>query len=453
MRSRHFPFLSLAVVILAGPWTLAFSETVVFENVNVIPMDRERILRNHTVLVRDERIAEMGPASSLRVPSDAQKIDASGKYLMPGFAEMHGHLPRPDTPPEIIDRVLFLFVANGVTTVRGMLGHPSHLDLRREIEEGKRFGPTLYLAGPGFGGPDLTPEMAQQRVREQKAAGYDLLKVQERLTPETYDAMAATARDVGIPFGGHVPNDVGLLRALEAGQSSIDHLDNYLEALEADNSPLRKADPRTRAQQLPLHIDEDKIPELVKATRNAKAAVVPTMALWETFNSDQSADSMAKREELKHAPREWVDQWIERKSSRNVNAEAGRRVIAVRKKLLKALSDAGVPIVFGTDAPQVFSVPGFSIHREMPIMLSAGMTPYQVLVSGTRNVGEYFSSSEFGTVEVGKRADLILLERNPLENITNMARRAGVMLRGKWIPESEIQAKLAEFARASATHD
>ena len=150
---------------------------------------------------------------------------------------------------------------------------------------------------------------------------------------------------------------------------------------------------------------------------------------------------------------EWVDQWIERKSSRNLNVEAGRRVIAVRKKVLKALSDAGVPIVFGTDAPQIFSVPGFSIHREMPIMLAAGMRPYQVLASGTRNVGEYFSSSEFGTVEVGKRADLILLEANPLENIANMARRAGVMLRGKWIPESEIQAKLAEFARTSSPHD
>ena len=213
---HHLPFLSLAVVLLAGPWTVGCSQTVVFENENVIPMDRERILRNHTVLVRDERIAEMGPESSVRVPDDAQKIDGSGKYLIPGFAEMHGHLPGPDTPPELIDRVLFLFVANGVTTARGMLGHPSHLDLRREIEEGKRFGPTLYLAGPAFGGPDLTPEMARQRVREQKAAGYDLLKVQERLKPATYEAMAAAARDVGIPFGGHVPNDVGLLRALEA---------------------------------------------------------------------------------------------------------------------------------------------------------------------------------------------------------------------------------------------
>ena len=125
--------------------------------------------------------------------------------------------------------------------------------------------------------------------------------------------------------------------------------------------------------------------------------------------------------------------------------EAGKRVIEIRRTVLKELQDAGVRIVFGTDAPQLFSVPGFSIHREMRIMASAGMTPYEILLAGTRNVAEYFSSDEFGRVAVGQRADLILLEANPLVDVSNMRRRAGVMVRGRWMPEAEIQARLAKL--------
>jgi imidazolonepropionase-like amidohydrolase len=246
-----------------------------------------------------------------------------------------------------------------------------------------------------------------------------------------------------------VPDDVGLIRALEAGQKSIDHLDGYLEALEADDSPLRQADPKIWRRDLGLHLDERKIPALAEATRKAGAWVVPTMALWETFYSTESAEAMAQREELKYVPRPWVDAWVKQKTAMlaNLNAEAGRRVIEVRKKVLKALRDRGVRIVFGTDSPQVFSVPGFSTHREIPILLAAGMTPYEVLASGTRNVAEYFGTlAETGTVEKGKRADLILLEANPLADPTNLSRRAGVMAAGRWIPEAEIQKRLQMIA-------
>ncbi len=434
------------VFVLAG---VAGAQVVVFENVNVLPMDRERVLERQTVIVRDGRIAEIGPAAQLRAPEGALRVDGREKYLMPGFAEMHGHLPGPDTPREVVETVLFLYVANGVTTVRGMLGHPSHLELRREVNEGKLLGPRLYVAGPAFAGPKLTPEEARQRVREQKQAGYDHLKVQEGLRPETYEAMAAEAKSLGIPFAGHVPDDVGLLRALEAGQKSIDHLDGYLEALEADDSPLRQADPKIRRRDLGLHLDERKIPALAEATRKAGAWVVPTMALWETFFSTESAEAMAQREELKYVPRQWVDAWVKQKTAMlaNLNAEAGRRVIEVRKKVLKALRDRGARIVFGTDSPQVFSVPGFSTYREIPILLAAGMTPYEVLASGTRNVAEYFGTlAETGTVEKGKRGDLILLEANPLADPANLARRAGVMVGGRWIPEAEIQKRLEMLA-------
>ncbi|MCS6951690.1 MAG: amidohydrolase family protein [Bryobacterales bacterium] len=434
------------VTVLA--W-VASAQVVVFENVNVIPMDRERILAARTVLVRDGRIAEIGPANRVRAPEGAVRVDGRGKYLMPGFAEMHGHLPGPDVPREVVEDVMFLYVANGVTTVRGMLGNPIHLQLRREVAEGKLLGPRLYVAGPAFAGAKLTPEEARQRVREQKEAGYDLLKVLEGLRPETYEAMAAEAKAVGIPFAGHVPDEVGLLRCLEVGQKSIDHLDGYLEALEADDSPLRNADPKIRRRDLGLYLDERKIPALAEATRKAGAWVVPTMALWETFNSTESPEAMAQRAELQFVPRQWVEGWVKQKTTllANLNPEAGRRVIEVRKKVLKALRDAGVRIAFGTDSPQVFSVPGFSTHREIPILREAGLTPYEILVSGTRHVAEYFGTlAETGTVERGKRADLILLEANPLADPANLARRAGVMVAGRWIPETEIQKRLAAMA-------
>ncbi|MCY4594000.1 MAG: amidohydrolase family protein [Bryobacterales bacterium] len=441
--------IGYTAVVLALGCQGAPEGTVCFEDVSVLPMDSERVLAGQTVIVSEGRIASMGPASELNAPRGSLVVDGQGKFLLPGFTEMHGHLPRPDTAPEEVDRILYLFLSNGVTTVRGMLGNPFHLELRQQIESGERLGPTLYAAGPAFRGtPDLTVEEARNRVREQKNAGFDLLKILEGLSVDVYAAIADEANEVGLPFGGHVPNAVGLHEALAAGQGSIDHLDNYLEALEPEDSPIREADPSTRSRELGLHVDERKIPDLAAVTKTAGASVVPTMALWETFNSDRAVEEFARLDELKYLPRETVESWIESQTNRlqRLNPASGKRVIEIRKSVLKALRDAGVRIVFGTDAPQVFNVPGFSIHREMAIMASAGMTPFEILASGTRNAAEHFGSEGFGQVAVGRRADLILLEANPLDDLANMARRAGVMVRGRWLPEAEIQARLAEFA-------
>lgn len=428
----------------------AAGQTVIFENANVIPMDGERVLERHSVIVRDGRIAQIAPAGRLRAPEGALRVPASGKYLMPGLAEMHGHLPPANSPPALVENVLFLYVANGVTTVRGMLGGAEHLQLRRQIEEGKVLGPRLYVAGPAFSGQSApTIEAARRMVREQKAAGFDHLKIQEGLKREVYDAIVETAKEVGISFAGHVPNDVGLHRALEAGQKSVDHLDNYIDAAEADDSPLRGLDPAERARRLPFYLDERKIAPLAKKTRALGVWMVPTMALWEVFETAEPAESLRQRPELKYMPPQTVDQWVAAKQKRAANADpkAGERVIAFRRKMLRALHEAGAKIALGTDSPQIFSVPGFSIHREMPIMVACGMTPYEVLRSGTRNVAEYFGTlKESGTIEPGKRADLILLEANPLIDVANVARRAGVMVRGRWIPEAEIQQRLSRIA-------
>ncbi len=426
--------------------------TVAFVNVHVLPMDGERVLNGQTVVTSLGLVDEMGPSGEVSAPRGAEIIDGQGLYLMPGFTEMHGHLPGPDTPPEEVDRILYLFLSNGVTTVRGMIGNASHLELRRQIESGERLGPTIYAAGPAFRStPELTVEAARLRVREQEQAGFDLLKILEGLSVEVYDAIADEANKAGIRFGGHVPNAVGLLSALAAGQGSIDHLDNFLQALEADDSPFKNADTATGSRDLGLHADEAKIPAVVAATKLANASVVPTMALWETFNADLPVEHYTSFDELKYMRRETVDRWIESQKGRRerLNSEAGARVIEIRKKVLRALQEEGARIVFGTDAPQVFSVPGFSIHREIEIMAAAGMTPYEIIASGTRNAAEHFGTNEFGQVAVGTRADLLLLEANPFDDASNIARQAGVMVRGRWMPREEIQAELEELAASA----
>jgi imidazolonepropionase-like amidohydrolase len=439
-------------------------QVVAFENVNVIPMDRDRVLARQTVIIRDGRIAEIGPAAKTKVPDEAVRVQAGGKYLIPGLAEMHGHLPSPDSPRELVEHILFLYVANGVTTVRGMAGNPAALEHRAAVASGRLIGPRLYVAGPAFGGGNArSVEIAEKMVREQKAAGYDLLKITEGISPPVYAAIAKAAKEVKIDFAGHVPNEVGVRGVIEARQRSIDHLDNYLEGIEADNSPVRDADARTRARDLPFHVDERKIPELARLTRDRGVWNVGTMALWEIFHDGRTGEDLrAALPEVQYMPRSTVEDWVKRKNALlqpssnifmgfGVGGKTGTRVIELRRKMLRGLRDAGALIALGTDSPQVFSVPGFSIHRELQVMREVGFTPFEILHCGTRRVAEYFGTlSETGTVEQGKRADLILLDANPLQDIANLARRAGVVLAGRWISDAEIRKRLDSLAAAAA---
>ena len=433
------PPASLAASPAPQPASLDDGVTA-FVGVDVLPMDREQILRDHTVVVRQGRIVAVGPRTEVSPPAGARIIDGSGRYLMPGLAEMHGHTPGG----EMEEPVMFLYLANGITTVRGMLGNQSHLDLRRRANSGELLAPTLYLAGPSFsGGTIQSADQADQRVRQQATDGWDLLKVHPGLSREQYDAMATAAHEAGIRFAGHVPADVGLRHAIEMGQETFDHLDGYIEYLDAFEGP----------------VDEGRLEEAVRLTREAGAWVVPTMVLWEVgIIGRGDADEMAAWPEMRYWPREnmpmvteGVEGWTgrQRNAARGAaaNPERARQWAANRNRVLKALADGGAGVLMGTDSPQIFSVPGFSLHREMEAMAQAGMTPWQILVSGTRNVGEYFRGKDtFGTVAVGRRADLLLLNRNPLEDTAHVADRAGVMVRGRWIPEAEIQAGLAELA-------
>lgn len=425
-----------------------------FVDVTVIPMDRERAIPNQTVVVRGDRIVEIGPVGRVRVPRGGVTVDGRGKFLMPGLAEMHAHIPGGVAKNREVERTLYLYVAGGITTVRGMLGQHRHLGLRDRAARGELVSPTIYTSGPSLNGESVpTPEAAARAAREQKEAGYDFLKIHPGIRREAFDTLVATAHRVGIPFAGHVPLDVGLARALEARYATIDHLDGYLEALLPDGAPLGASESAFFGLNLAAYADESKIAGLVAATKRAGVWNVPTEILMENLIVGGSAAELARRPEMRYVAPGTLAKWAETKNGlldgTGADSASARRMIELRRKLLKALHDAGAGLLLGSDAPQMYNVPGFSIHRELEALVAAGLTPYQALETGTRNVAVFFGTlGETGTVERGKRADLVLLEADPMADIRNTTRRAGVMLRGRWMPRAELDAKLAEIRKA-----
>ena len=414
------------IALLALPLA---AQTVVFRDVTVVPMSGISGPAKQNVVVTDGKIVSVSPVKP-KIAEGTTVIDGAGKWLIPGLAEMHGHIPPPNAPADVIENTLFLYVANGITTVRGMLGHPGQLELREKSKRGEIVAPNLYLAGPSFNGNSVnSPEEAIAKVRAQKAEGWDLLKVHPGLTRAEYDAMAKTAKEEGMRFGGHVPEEVGLLHAIEMGQETFDHIDGYAEYLEAEKGPL----------------DSKKLADVVKRSKQAGVWIVPTSALWEVLYGTIPLETLKSYAELKYVPQASVDQWSSAYEARvkQTPREEAKNVIDARVKILEELHEAGVKILMGTDAPQQFSVPGFSLHRELLRMRASNMTPYEILKTGTKNVGEYFAKQDsFGTIEPGKRADLVLLDADPLKDIANVSRIAGVMVRGRWHSRAELDARL-----------
>lgn len=452
IRSRLLAFAAalLPGVFAAGAQAPA-PEVTAFRGVTVIPMDTdaERLLPDHTVVVRGERIAAIGPAASVTIPAGARVIDGAGRYLVPGLAEMHAHVP-PAADARYLEEVLFLYVANGVTTARGMLGEPAHLALRERIRRHEVLGPRLYTSGPSLNNQTATsPEATARLVREQAAAGYDFIKIHPGPSRAAYDAAVAAAAESGIRLAGHVPADVGLLRALEARQATIDHLDGYVESLVP---PAQRGNPGFFASNLADLADRSRIGELVAATVRSGVWNVPTQTLIEHWPAPEpGVDALLARPEMAFVSpqqrRQWADAKRQQQAAPGHDPQRVRNLIALRRQLIKALYDAGAGLLLGSDAPQVFNVPGFSLHREFASMLAAGLTPWQVLRTGTANPARFFGAAqEFGSVQQGLAADLLLLEANPLQAPEALARPLGVMLRGRWLDREMLDARLAQIA-------
>jgi imidazolonepropionase-like amidohydrolase len=428
-------------------WLLAFVD------VSVIPMDRERVLRNHTVVVRDGRITELGPSATVRPPQDAQIIDGAGRYLMPGLSELHAHIPSPQQGEDVIERTLFLYLAGGVTTIRGMLGHPRHLELREQAARSEILSPRIYTSGPSFNGNSApTPDVAIRMVEEQAAAGYDLLKLHPGLSRPVFDAIVEAATRVGIPFAGHVSADVGLDHALASGYASIDHLDGYIEALAGRAGGWNAQESGWFGIGYMGDADLGQIPALATATRDAGVWNVPTQSLMEHLLGPVDPDDMARWPEMRYMPRATVDQWTERtrtlRAAPAATAAQRERYIDARRQLIRALHEAGAGLALGSDAPQMWNVPGFAIHRELRMLVESGLTPFEALATGNRNAAQFLGAGDWGTIATGQWADLVLLRGNPLEDIANAGRIDGVMTQGWWLPREELDRRLEEVAAA-----
>jgi hypothetical protein len=453
MTNSHLFQRVVALLCLATAPLAAQSTPVAFTNVTVLPMDGDRRLAEQTVIVQDGRITAMGPAARTRVPAGATRIDGRGKFLMPGLAEMHAHVPPGSPTQEQLADIMFLYVANGITTIRGMLGAPYQIQLKEQLASGAMLGPRFFPAAPSLNGNSApTPEAGVALVRAAAATGYSLVKIHPGVSRATWDASVAEMKAQGLTFGGHIPADVGLVHAMRSGIATIDHVDGYLEAAVRDSAVYRMSG--SQLGDAIDAVDPAKFRALARMARELNVWNVPTMYLWENFYNDRTAEELAALPEMAYVSQAQVTAWMNQKRGRaladeNQRITPARRVhyLALRREMLKTLADEGAPMLMGTDSPQMFNVPGFALHRELAVARGAGLSTYQVLESGTRNVGRYVRESlrqpgDFGTVAVGQVADLVLLDADPIADLDNLTRRSGVMVRGRWVSAAEITAGL-----------
>lgn len=445
-----------ALLLFAGYFSFAqpadnSQQEIVFTSINVIPMDRERVLENQTVIVKNGRITFIGAGSKAKPSRGAIKVDGKGKYMIPGLAEMHAHVPPIDNI-EPMKEVLTLFLANGVTTIRGMLGHPRHLELRTKINSGEILGPHFYTTGPSFNGQSVkTPERGAEMVREQKAAGYDYLKLHSGLTKETFPVIAATAKEVGIPFAGHVSFGVGVWAAIDAGYSSIDHLDGFVEALTPGIEKMAEQETGPFGAWIAYKADDSGIPKLTKALAAKNIWVVPTQALAESWFSLLPAEEYLNAPEMKYMSPDTRTSWGTAKNNYlnnpNYTRERALGLTTFRRKIILACQRDGVGLLLGSDGPQVFNVPGFSIHHELKYLVDAGLTPYQALQTGTVNVAKYLGKKDEGILAQGNVSDFVVLAGNPLSDIEQTKKIEGVMIGTKWLSQEFIQGELKKLEK------
>ena len=426
------------------------------KNVNIVDVRTGNILEGHQIVIDSGKISSI----SQRV-ANADKysdiIDGKGTYAIPGLAEMHAHIPSPDTPKKRIEETLFLYLSNGITTIRGMLGHPSHLEMRRKALEGKLLSPRIFTSSPSLNGNTVpTPQEARDKVTAYKNEGYDFLKIHPGIPLDAFDELVKTAREVGIPFSGHVPVAVGIKHALESKYASVDHVDGFLEGLVPEEENVNPSENGFFGFAFTNLARTDKIPELVQLAKENEVWIVPTQSLFERWFAPVSSEELLSQPEMKYMPATVLEDWKRRKEATTGNgsgfdSEQYKTFDAIRLQLIKSLQKNGHGMLLGSDAPQLFNVPGFSIHHEITGMLRAGLTPLEILRSGTMNPARFFGKEDqFGEIKVGMDADIVLIQSNPLNDISALKDLKGVMVRGQWLSKADIDRRLNEIAENAA---
>jgi hypothetical protein len=388
-------------------------------SVSVIPMSKDTVLTHQFVLIESGRIKRISSyQDSINTPPSTFLIDGSGKYLMPGLTDLHVHLND--------DNNLLLMIANGVTTARNMTGHPFHLQLREKIENREILGPTLYTASPilesadklwsnSIGLKNITE--ARDTVIALKKKGYDFIKIYHTLTPDLYRRILQVGDSINIQIVGHIPVQVELSETLSLSQYSIEHIDiDQMKVISTNISLEKKA-------------------EMIGASGKW---VCPTLIVHE--NIQKHPDDPNLQLDYEH----YVD-----KDTRTFWRQAltnGESEFELQKKLAKVMFDSGAKLLTGTDCLNSYVLAGFSLHEELQELVSAGLPEFEVLKASTVSAAEFLKrKQDIGTIEVGKIADLILLEGNPLENILNTKRINGVMVKGKWFTADELDTMLADI--------
>jgi imidazolonepropionase-like amidohydrolase len=432
-------------------------DVVAFVHATVIPMDAQRVLRDHTVVVARGAIIAVGPASAVKVPAEALRVDATGRYLLPALCDMHVHLvgeawnimmppgQRPAAKDLPQEQFLFPYLANGVTTVQALSATPEELELRSRIARGELVGPRLILArmvdGPKKAWPPpistwvASAAEARAAVREAKAAGYDKIKAYSFLDRESYDATVRTAREVGMDVIGHIPMALSMEYVLDAGQKLIAHSEEVMKHAGGDYSPGR--------------IDYFATAMAVRGTW-----MVPTLAtskaILDTFDRPDSAFALPEAAYFRHPLEHGVWSFIIDNLYRPVPAPTREELRdgfeRFQKPLTRAFHGKGGKILAGSDTIIPGLVPGFGLHRELAELVNTGLTPYEALRTSTTRPFEYLGEiDQAGTIEVGKRSDLILVTENPLQDIAGASKIAGVLVRGRWIGADEIGTRMRQI--------
>jgi len=425
--------LTLSLPLPARPAAAAAPKgDVAFVHANVVPMDSDRALRDQTVLVSQGRIRSVGPTASTPVPPGARRIDCAGGWLSPGLADMHVHVYLPEE--------LTLYAVNGVTTVFNLDGRPAHLGWRKRIASGELLGPWLYSAGPMFNRP-RSPQEAVAEVDRQAAAGYDAVKIYNQVSAAEYPALTAEAHEKNLVLVGHVAREPGFEAAMAAHQS-IAHAEEFLYTFFNPNHENDVAHP----------LDASRIPRAVALTKESGVSVIATLiAFHNIVRQATDVRDYLRDPNLAYLPPSTRAQL---EPARNTYANRFEpevvKALAVdyefQRKLVKALHDGGVPILTGTDASWL-GAPGFCLHDEIAILQDLGFTPYEAIRAATVDPARFLRhEADFGTIQPGRRADLILTRSNPLEDARRLRDAEGVMVHGRWITAAERETLLAGIA-------
>ena len=436
-----------------------------FTHVTVIDATGAPALPDMTVIVAGKKITQLGKSASTTVPKSATTIDATGKFLIPGLWDMHVHEIFGEWIPAQEKITPALFVLNGITGVRDMGGDLDQLkQWRSRITSGKLLGPRMIISGPMLDGPvPAFPSSAPLKdaadgrrvVDELKANGADFIKVQSLVSRDAYFAAASEAKKLGIPIVGHVPDKVRAVEAVNSGQKSIEHLTGVFEGCSSKEDELMAA-PRGPGRGKFLSTqDPARCKDLIALFAKNKTWQCPTLywekGEWLIEKTNEGEDPL-----IKYAPAEWRRAWpmFSRDIAKNWSSDPFVEREAFFHAELKMIGDmnrAGLPILAGTDtAAGVRVYPGFSLHEELSLLVQAGLTPMQALQSATRNAGVFFGLRDTGTIAKGNRADLVLLDANPLENISNARKIRGVVLNGRYLSRTDLDNLSGQIQQAAA---